>query len=288
MSTSPKSLKGHSAYYGPLMMVASAICFSGGGIAMKMIPWNPLAINGIRNLIAMFVIGFYLKLTHQSLKLNRTIAVGAISMSGVTTLFTIANKMTTAGNAIILQYTCPIWIIIMMFLFFRQKPSRLDLITIGVVLLGILCFFFDSIAGGNILGDLIAVLAGVFYAGVFILNEFEEGDALSSMFFGMLLCGVCLTPMVWKETDFSPRTILAILFLGVIQIGIAYIFFAIGTKYTHPVTASLVAAIEPVLNPILVAIFWGEILTPLSLCGAAIVIIAVVSYNILKIRQAPL
>ena len=170
----------------------------------------------------------------------------------------------------------------MMAIFFREKPSRRDVGTMAVVFLGILCFFFDSLAAGNVLGDLAAILSGVFYAGVFLLNSFEDGDSLSSIFFGQLACGVILSPLVTRETAFSPVILLAVFFMGAIQIGVAYIMFSEGTRYTPPVAASLIATVEPVMNPILVAIFWGEMLRPLSLVGAFIVIAAVLVYNIRK------
>lgn len=273
--------KSHSKFYGPLLMLCASICFAGGGAAIKFIPWNALAINGARNLIAACVFAFYMRAIHHKFKFNLTVLTGAVSMFGVTTLFVMANKMTTAGNAIVLQFTCPVWIIIIMMLFFHKKPSKTQLVTIAVVFLGILCFFFDSLTPKGFLGNLVALASGIFYAGVFLLNEFEKGDALSSMFLGQLASGIILGPLTLQETDFSISVILAILFLGLVQVGLAYIFFSEGTKYTHPVTASLINGIEPVLNPILVAVLFGEVLTPLSLMGAAIVILAVLIYNII-------
>ena len=208
-------------------------------------------------------------------------------MAGVTTLFAIANKLTTAGNTIILQYTAPIWIIILMFVFFKKKPSRLEVLTILIVLAGILCFFFESLSTGRILGDVLALLSGVFYAGVFMLNQFEKGDALSSMFFGQLACGLTLSPLVLQETDFRIPTLTAVFLLGAVQVGLAYIFFSIGTKYTDPVTASIINALEPILNPLLVAVFYGEKLGRLSLAGAVIVITGILYYNLSKKGSKP-
>ena len=104
---------------GTAAVLAASLCFSTGGLLMKIIPWNPLAINGVRNVIAAVVIGLYILALRHKLKFNFTVLVGAISMAGVTTLFSIANKLTTAGNTIILQYTAPIWIVILMFLIFN-------------------------------------------------------------------------------------------------------------------------------------------------------------------------
>ena len=194
---------------GTLTMLSASVCFSLGGLLIKMVPWNPLAINGVRNLIASCVIGLYICFTHHRIKVNFTVLTGAVCMAGVTTMFTIANKLTTAGNAIVLQYSAPIWIILLMFVFFGKKPSRLEAVTIILVLAGILCFFFDSLSTGKIVGDLIAFLSGLFYAGMFMLNQFEKGDPLSSMVIGQFLCGLVLSPMVLRETVFSTSALAA-------------------------------------------------------------------------------
>lgn len=268
-----------------ILMMTAAICFSLGGLLIKIIPWNPLAINGARNLVACCVVGSYLVFTKHKLKWNKTVFLGALSMTGVTTLFTLANKMTTAGNTIVLQYTAPIWIVVLMGIFFGKKPTRREVVTIAIVFAGIACFFFESLSTGHIAGDVIALVSGIFYAGVFMLNEFEKGDAFSSVFFGQLFSGVFLTPMVCRETDFSALVLAAVFILGAVQVGFAYICFTNGTKYTDPVTASVIVALEPILNPVLVAIFYGEYLGRMALVGAMIVIGAMLYYNIGKIDR---
>ena len=255
------NFKKNTRFLGTTCMLAASLCFSTGGLLMKLIPWNPLAINGARNVIAAIVIGLYILVTRHKLKFNPTVLVGAVSMAGVTTLYSIANKLTTAGNTIILQYTAPIWIVILMFLIFGQKPSRSALISL-------------------------ALLSGIFYAGVFMLNSFEKGDALSSVFFGQLACGIFLSPLVLRETVFTAPVLLSVFLLGAVQVGLAYIFFTTGTKYTDPVTASIINALEPILNPILVAVFYGEMLGRLSLVGAVIVICGILYYN-LRITLSP-
>ena len=265
---------------GILAMLGASLCFSMGGLLIKLIPWNPLAINGVRNLIASCVIGGYMLVMRHRLRWNFTVFAGALCMAGVMTFYTIANKMTTAGNAIVLQYTAPIWIIILMYLFFGKKPGRKEIVSILIVLTGIICFFFEGLSTGSIAGDLMALLSGIFFAGVFMLNQFEKGDALSSMFLGQLMCGVFLSPFVIRETVFTLPVLAAVFVLGAVQVGLAYILFSIGTGCTDPVTASIINAIEPILNPTLVAIFYGETLGKLSLLGAVIVICGVLYYNL--------
>ena len=99
------------------------------------------------------------------------------------------------------------------------------------------------------------------------------------------MCGVFLSPFVLRETDFSAPVLAAVFVLGAVQVGLAYILFSIGTAYTDPVTAAVINAIEPILNPILVAVFYGETLGKLSLAGAAVVICGVLFYNLAMSRR---
>ena len=170
-------------------------------------------------------------------------------------------------------------------MFFRKNPGRTEITAILIVLAGIVCFFFEGLSTGKLAGDVLALLSGVLFAGVFMLNEFEKGDALSSMFLGQLMCGVFLSPFVLRETDFSAPVLAAVFVLGAVQVGLAYILFSIGTAYTDPVTAAVINAIEPILNPILVAVFYGETLGKLSLAGAAVVICGVLFYNLAMSRR---
>ena len=274
------------AFYGPLMMLIASILFATGGILCKLIPWSPLAINGVRNLLGGLLIGAYLLATHHKLKFNLKILFGAICMCGVTTLFIVANKLTTAANAIVLQYTAPIWIILLSALILKKKPHAREIISILVVLVGIVLFFIDGIGAGNTWGNIAAVVAGVFYAGLFLLNSLPGADALSALFIGQLGTGIILSPLVIKETDFSAVPIIAVVALGIFQVGLAYIFFNLATSHTSPVTASIINGVEPILSSVLVAVFWGEMLTPLSLIGAVIVVAAILIYNILTSRKS--
>lgn len=273
------------AFYGPLMMLIACILFSTGGILCKLIPWSPLAINGVRNLLGGSLIGIYLLATHHRLRFNFKIVIGAICMGGVTTLFIVANKLTTAANAIVLQYSAPIWLILLSALLLKEKPRAKDVITIVIVLIGIVFFFLDGIGSGTTWGNIAGFGAGLFYSGLFLLNSLPDADALSSLFIGQFGTGILLTPFVFRESDFSVVPVVTVICLGLFQVGLAYIFFNLGTKYTAPVTASIIAGIEPILNSVLVMIFWGEMLKPLALIGAVIVIAAILIYNIISARK---
>ena len=263
-----------------LFVFLASVCFSTGGLFIKLIPWSALAINGARNLIGSLVIGLYLLAIRRRLVFSRRVLIGALSLIGVTTLFAIANKLTTAANAIVLQFTAPVFVILLMAVLYRQRPSRADLITCFLVLLGVILFFVDGLQAGNWLGNAAAVLSGLCYAGVFMMNTGKDADPISSCFLGQLAAGLILTPLGFLETDFSPPTLAAVAALGIVQVGGAYILFSIGIQHTPPITASLITGMEPILNPLWVAAFYGERVTPLSVIGSVIVFCSIMGYNL--------
>ena len=267
---------------GALCVFLASVFFSIGGLCMKLIPWSALAINGARNLIGSAVIGLFLLATRRKIRLSVPVLIGALSTMSVTTTFALANKLTTAANAIVLQFTAPVFVILFMALIFRVRPKRRELLTCAAVFLGVCLFFVDGLQTGNLLGDLIAVLSGVCYAGVFMMNTAKKADAISSCFLGQLAAGVIFTPFCLRETDFSAPVLATVLILGVFQVGLAYLLLSIGIRRTGAVSASLITGLEPIMNPIWVALFYGERITPLAMLGAVIVVGAIVLYNIRK------
>jgi len=271
-------------YIGLLCVFAAAVLFSIGGLFIKSVPWSSMAINGGRSTISVIVIGTYLLLTKHKLRFNLPIFLGALSAASTSLLFTFANKLTTAANAIVLQFTAPVFIIILMWAIFKEKPKKLDVITCIAVLAGIVCFFVDSLSAGGMLGNILATISGVSYAGVFMMNSSKRGDPVSSAFFGHLTGALIGLPFVFAETEFTLSAVSCVVILGVFQLGTAYILLSEGIKYTPPVAASLIAGIEPILNPIWVAIFNGEMITALSLVGAVIVLGSIITYNCIKAK----
>ncbi|MBC8532484.1 DMT family transporter [Yeguia hominis] len=264
---------------GALCILAASLLFSTGGILIKLIPWSALAINSARCFLGAIVIGIYMAIRNHRLALRGPVLIGAICMAGTVTLFTMATKMTTAANAIVLQYTAPIFVMLFLWVFYHQKPRRADFITCLFVLLGIICCFLESFSSGNIAGDIVAILAGISYAGVCMLNVSPKADALSSILLGQLLGALAGLPALFREADYRPQPMLCLLALGVLQVGLAYVFFSEGLRSTPPVAVSLICGIEPVLNPLWVAIFYREHLGVLAIVGAAIVLVSILTYQ---------
>jgi drug/metabolite transporter (DMT)-like permease len=278
-----KSEKQHS--WGVLCILTAAVLYSIGGLCIKVIPWSGLAINGGRTTIALVVVSGYLAVIRHRPRFNRWFFLGAACICGTNCLFTVANKLTTAANAIVLQFTAPMFVVLLSALFLKRKPRGRDLAACGAVLLGVVCCCLDSMDAGGTVGNLLALASGLTYAVVFLLNEMPDGDPISSVFWGNVMSAVIGLPFLLQETEFTPVAVTSIVILGVFQVAAAYIFMTIGLKTTPPVTASLVSGIEPVLNPILVAVFYHETIGSLALLGAVIVIGTVLIYNVICAKQ---
>lgn len=270
---------------GTLCVFLAAVLYSIGGLCIKVIPWSGMSINSGRNLIALVVIGGYLAVTRHRPVVNRWVLLGAVCICGTNTLFTLANKLTTAANAIVLQFTAPVFVMVLSVLLLHRKLKKLDLMVCALVLLGVFLCFADNLDAGGALGNTLALCAGLAYAGVFLLNDMPGGDPISSVFWGDVVSAIIGLPFLVQEKTFTPASVGSLIILGAFQVGVAYILLTEGLKTTPAVTASLISGIEPVLNPILVAVFYHETIGPAALVGAAIVLSAVVGYNMLKARQ---
>ena len=259
----------------------SSVLFALGGLFFKLIPWDALAISSARSILAgLFILIILLAKKHRFV-LNRQVLIAALSISATNTLYAMANKLTTAGNTIVLQFSMPVFVILIMLLVFHKKPTKLEVTTCLLVLAGIICFFVDSLSAGNMLGNLLALISGMTYACFFVFNSRSESEPFTAIVISYAISAVIGLPSLLK-TDIggsTAGTLLAVLALGLIQQGVAQFCFAKGIKQTPPITASLISGIEPILNPVLVAVFYHEMLTPLSLVGAAIVLISILTDN---------
>ena len=268
--------------YGPLMVFCAAIVLSIGGLFIKLIKWDALSIGSARCILSSLCIFIFAKLSKHQIKFNKTVLIGGLGMCGTLTFCVMANKLTSAANAIILQYTAPIFIILMQWIFFHKKPSKIDIITCFFVLLGITIVFANELSFGSIIGNIVALLSGICYATVYMINTNKDGDALSSVLFGHIMCAIIGLPSLLNENTFDSNTILYVVILGVLQLGLGYILFTIGLNHTAPLTASLVSAIEPILNPVLVAIFLNESLTTTTIIGFVIVLVSILAYTCIQ------
>lgn len=269
---------------GYVYVLISAICFALAGVLIKVIDWNALSISGARSFFAAVVLYVYLRAQGKHLVLNGPTATGALINFVMLQTFVVANKMTTAANAIVLQFTMPVWLILIMWVFMHERPRRAAIGACVVIIVGIACFFFDDLSPDGLVGNVLAVVSGMAYAGVFLLKRMPGCDFESAAILSFLACAVCGVPTLLQETVFTVPTIVAVVLLGVVQVGFAYLFLSKGLDLVSPVAAALLSTIEPILNPIIVAFVIGEMIGPLSFVGAVLVIGGATIYNVYDAR----
>lgn len=266
---------------GPIYILAAALLWSTAGLLIKYVPWHPLAIASLRSLIAalVFVFAFGRSLLKRP---NRLTFISGMALVLTQTLFVVANKLTTATNAIMLQYTSPAFIMILGMLFYHYRPKRREVIAMIWAFAGIALFFFGKLSPGNLIGNALAVFTGLTFAVVFILNGRPECQASLALFIGQVGTFLVGLPMVFllDPADIKPLPVLSIIVLGLFQLGLSYFLFNRGIVRTAPLNASLLAMVEPLMSPVWVFLFLGEVPAAIAVVGAAVVISAMLYLNL--------
>mgnify|MGYP003878296403 FL=1 len=283
MSTLFRKIIENDRYKGIAAAVIASVLWSTGGLFIKLSDWNPIALSGSRSLISSLVMLAYMK--KPKITKSKPQILGAISYAATVICFVIANKLTTAANAILLQYTAPIFVAIMGAWILKEKIHWYDLVSIAVVFLGISLFFVQGIEGGNALGNIVAILSGFSMAcATIFLRLQKDGSGVETTWLGNILTFIISLPFILKA-QFDFKNIIIIVVLGVFQLGISYIFYVNSLKHITALEAILITVIEPLLNPLWVYIFTGEAPGMLAIIGGAIVIIAIIMRNIYITRK---
>ena len=198
----------------------------------------------------------------------------------------IANKLTTASNAILLQYTAPVWVALLGAWLLRERPTRADWLAIIATFAGMALFFANELRWISVLGNFIGVLSGVSFAVMAILmRKQKDGSAVESIILGNLLAFAIGLPAIVTAPALPVRGWLLLLVLGVVQLGFSYRLYAQAIKHVTALEAVLIPVIEPVFNPLWVLLFFGERPGALALVGGIIVLGAVTLRAIASIRQ---
>lgn len=262
---------------GTIEMLVCALLWSIAGIFMKLIPWNGFAIAGMRSLIAGLTMLTYVLIKGYKLVINKKTLTAGLFTGLVYTCFTVANKLTTAANAIVLQFTSPVFIVVFSALIFKQRIRKRDLSVVVLTLLGIALFFFDQLKPGYVAGNFVAIAAGLFMALMFIfVGDLEPEARFSAIILGQGLTFLIGLPFMLRYgLSFTPAITASILTLGIFQLGISYILYVKASKYCPPLACCLLGALEPLLNPVWVAIFDGERPGIWALIGGVIVVASI-------------
>lgn len=268
-------------------MLLCATLWSIAGLLIKMIDASPFVIAGWRSAVAAAVTFVFVKLYGVPLHFTKRAVLNGCFMSLTFFLFVTANKLTTAANAIVLQFTAPIFLMVYSTLIFHQRFRKGDILAAIFTLAGIALFFFDQLAPGYMLGNFIAIFAGASMGAMYLfVGSGKPADRFSGTLLGHLFTAVIGIPfMLFTETHITGTAVASVVVLGVVQLGLPYILFVLSTSDCPPLACSLLGAMEPLLNPIWVALCGGEVPGVFALIGAVIVIVTVTVWCIWKDRH---
>lgn len=268
---------------GIYLLVLTSILWSFSGVCTKFISWNGFAVAGIRGLIAALL----LLIVNRRPRLPRSgFQVAAIfSYVGLVMLLILSTKLTTAANAILLQYTAPIYSAILGYFVLKEPVTRHDITVIVLVLIGLAVFLYDGLADGRMAGNLIALLSGVCYGAMNVFMRKCDKDApADNIFWGNLLAFVLMLPFMGRP-EITAVNIGIILFMGIFQLGLAYILYSIAIPHVPALEATIITVLEPILNPVWVMLFYGEKSGIRTIIGGAIVLLAISGKDVLRKLQ---
>ena len=264
-------------------MIIASVLWSIGGIFIKLINWNPMAIAGSRSAIAALVMMVYLK--KFKFKINKSMLICACSYSLLVILFVSANKLTTSANAILLQFTSPVWVALLSRAILKQKISRIDGITIIFVILGMIMFFIDELEMSYLLGNILAILSGIVMAGMILLFQQQKENSLVEItLLGNIITAIVGIPFYFISSP-GMESILPLCILGVFQLGIPYLLYVLAIPNVTAIDAVLIPVLEPLLNPLWVFIFAKESPTLFSLLGGGLVLLSVTVRGIIMSKK---
>jgi drug/metabolite transporter, DME family len=272
----------------PLLLVfAAAFLWSTGGLFIK---WNTLTgleLSFCRSLFAMLTVAILTR--REGFGLNRISAIASVLYAVLLVLFVLSTKATTAANAIFLQYTAPVYVLIFEPLIYKEKFRLRDLVTVLVCLGGMALFFVGQLRPQDIEGNIMALASGLCFAFYFLLLRHpraREVNRASSVIYGNLLAVIALA--AWglpALVNLNVHNALSVTYLGVVQLGIAYALFTEGmARGVRSLDAGIICYIEPVLNPVWVFLVLGERPSRWAIVGGTIIVAAVIVHMLLDAR----
>lgn len=267
----------------------TAFLWSTSGFFIKYLTINAFQISFYRSIVAALTIYIICLVRKQQIKFefDRVSSFAAIFYAGILILFVIATKMTTAANAIFLQFTAPIYLVVLEPLLLKTKFEPKNIITVIICILGMLLFFFGKLELGNIYGNLLAICSGICFAMFSLLLKYKKiknrsENTLNTIIMGNLLVGVIAFFFVFPVFTVNMNQSLILLYMGAVQIGISYIIFNEGIKYVSATESMIIATLEAMFNPVWVFIGIGETPSIYSIFGGIIIFGAIIWRNFSK------
>lgn len=253
-----------------LGLLFSALIWSTGGMLIKSVNGHPLAIAGGRAIIAAIFLMIYTKFKFT--KMNKSQWLMALCYGLTAIQFVLSTRLSTAANAIFLQFTATVWVVIFSRVFYKDKIRKSDIFSILLILGCMTLFFVGKLDGGTILGNIFGLGSGITFAGFIVLaSKQKDGTGLMPIIYGSIITSLIGIPF-YSVDMIEPVSLGALAILGVLQIGFAYVLYTKSMEYVTAIDGILIPVIEPVLNPVWVMLTIGEKPTVYALIGGILMI----------------
>ncbi|MHC1752776.1 DMT family transporter [Humidesulfovibrio sp.] len=273
-----------------LLLAATALIWSSGGLAIKLADLHPMALTGARSALSALTLALIfrgrLSIGLGALTPARACAAASYALLLITNVA--ATKLTTAANAILLAYTAPVYVALLAPRLLGEKTRPADWLFIGTVLAGMVLFFVDRLSPQGLLGNLVAVGSGLCYA-AFTLSMRAQKDAspVESVLLGHAITALVGLPFLAYGLPDAAGW-LGLLYLGVLQQGVSLALYVWCIKRLGALEAILIMTLEPILNPVWVALGVGELPGLWACAGGLVVLCAVTLRGVLHARaKAP-
>jgi DME family drug/metabolite transporter len=271
-----------------LLVLGAAVLWSTGGLFIKATSLSAFELSFGRSLLAAITVAIVTR--RVGFGLNPVTAVTSVLYAALLLLFVLATKLTTAANAIFLQYTAPVYVLILEPLFYKEKFRLRDLVTVAACVAGMSLFFVGKLRPQDVDGNLLALASGVCFALYFLLlrhSRAREVNRASSVIYGNLIVVLICAPSFFHAArrGISASDFTSMAYLGIVQIGFAYLLFTLAmARGLRSLDASIIGYIEPVLNPVWVFLFIGERPSSWALVGGAIIVSSVICHMLIDAR----
>jgi drug/metabolite transporter (DMT)-like permease len=256
---------------GRLLIVAAALLWSLAGVFIKLLEVSPLTIVFYRSLFACLIFTPFLR--RDNFQISGPVALSVLAYTAAITAFVSANKLTTAANAIVLQYTAPIFVFLFSRIVLGEKIARLNGLALATGMLGVSVISVDSAGEPEMAGVSLALLSGLLFA-VYMVN-LRRTHSINPVYLTWVnnaVCSLLLLLVVRSQLALAWNQLVLLAVMGAVQLGLPYYFFSRGLQTVSLQEASLIALIEPVLNPIWVALTIGEIPSRATLAGGGLIV----------------
>lgn len=268
-----------------LLLALTAVLWSSGGLAIKLVDLHPMALTGVRSALSALTLAVLFR-GRLGISCSAAGLGGAVGYAGLLVTNVVATKLTTAANAILLAYTAPVYVALLAPLLLGERTRRGDWLFVAATLGGMVLFFLDRLSAQGLWGNLVAVGTGLSYAAFTLcMRAQKDASPVGSVVLGHALTALVGLPFLVQGLPGAAGWA-GLAYLGIMQQGVSLALYVWAIRRLGALEAILIMTLEPILNPVWVALGYGELPGPFALAGGLVVVAAVTLRALAAARRA--